>query len=64
MLKENRACKVFKQRTDISPDIFISGIPANCGNCKIWNGKRCISEEFVLVNQGTEQTWNAAWLLW
>ena len=63
MPNENRSCKVFKQRTNINPDIFISGVPANCGNCQIWSGKQCINIDFVLSNQIVGRTM-AAFLLW
>lgn len=63
MQKENRACKVFKQRTDVIPCAFINEVTPNCGNCRLWSGKKCISEEFAVANQVIGRSW-AVWLLW
>jgi len=48
-LAENRSCKKFDQRTNINPDIFISGIPPNCGNCSFFNGVKCGDEKGAIA---------------
>jgi len=46
---ENRSCKKFDQRTNINPDIFLSGIPSNCGNCSFWSGIKCADEKGAIA---------------
>jgi hypothetical protein len=37
IMPENRSCKAYEQKPDIPADLFINGVPVNCGNCLRWS---------------------------
>lgn len=47
-MSDNRSCKAYDQKIILHPDIFINGIPVNCGNCLLWTGERCGDEPGAL----------------
>lgn len=53
-MSDNRFCKSYSQKAHIPPDIFLSGIPINCGNCETFNGERCSNETIVAASQDPE----------
>jgi len=63
---ENRSCKAYEQKSDIPPDLFISGIPLNCANCIRWGVdiERCKDETYAKNRNDPELVESLSWCQW